>query len=161
MKKFNDKTTVDRLFNGLLGEQGMWYLCKVSLCLFLLLFLSGTAVCAQSNDSIPIVFEKVPVDDEFDEIGKPKRDLELEAILPTAMYDVLNESLLLISPYVTFESVTYYVMDANGIIIATDEIDLPKNVEQTIDISLLPAGVYRILLEICGECFIGEFIKND
>ena len=159
MKKFNDKTTVDRLFNGLLGEQGMWYLCKVLLCLFL--FLSGTAVCAQSNDSIPIVFEKVPVDDEFDEIGKPKRDLELEAILPTAMYDVLNESLLLISPYVTFESVTYYVMDANGIIIATDEIDLPKNVEQTIDIPLQPAGVYRILLEICGECFIGEFIKND
>ena len=38
---------------------------------------------------------------------------------------------------------------------------LPKNVEQTIDISLQPAGVYRILLEICGECFIGEFIKND
>ena len=111
MKKFNDKTTIDRLFNGLLGEQGMWYLCKVSLCLFLLLFLSGTAVCAQSNDSIPIVFEKVPVDDEFDEIGQPKRDLELEAILPTAMYDVSNESLLLISPYVTFESVTYYVID--------------------------------------------------
>ena len=161
MKKFNDKTTVDRLFNGLLGEQGMWYLCKVSLCLFLLLFLSGTAVCAQSNDSIPIVFEKVPVDDEFDEIGQPERDLELEAILPTAMYDVSNESLLLISPHVTFESVTYYIMDANGIIIATDEIILPKNVEQTIDISLQPAGVYRILLEICGECFIGEFIKND
>lgn len=161
MKKFNDKTTVDRFFNGLLGEQRVWSLCKVSLCLFLLLFLSGTAVCAQSNDSIPIVFEKVPVDDEFDEIGQPERDLELEAILPTAMYDVSNESLLLISPYVTFESVTYYIMDANGIIIATDEIDLPKNVEQTIDISLQPAGVYRILLEICGECFIGEFIKND
>ena len=159
MKKNNDKTTVDRLFNGLFGEQGMWYLCKVLLCLFL--FLSGTAVCAQSNDSIPIVFEKVPVDDEFDEIVQPERDLELEAILPTAMYDVSNESLLLISPYVTFESVTYYIMDANGIIIATDEIDLPKNVEQTIDISLQPAGVYRILLEICGECFIGEFIKND
>ena len=159
MKKFNDKTTVDRLFNGLLGEQGMWSLCKVLLCLFL--FLSGTAVCAQSNDSIPIVFEKVPVDDKINNDELPKRDLELEAILPTAMYDVSNESLLLISPYVTFESVTYYIMDANGIIIATDEIDLPKNVEQTIDISLQPAGVYRILLEICGECFIGEFIKND
>ena len=159
MKKNNDKTTVDRLFNGLLGEQGMWYLCKVLLCLFL--FLSGTAVCAQSNDSIPIVFEKVPVDDKIKNDEVPERDLELEAILPTAMYDVSNESLLLISPYVTFESVTYYIMDANGIIVATDEIDLPKNVEQTIDISLQPAGVYRILLEICGECFIGEFIKND
>ena len=159
MKKFNDETNVDRLFNGLLGEQGMWYLCKVLLCLFL--FLSVTAVCAQSNDSIPIVFEKVPVDDKINNDELPKRDLELEAILPTAMYDVSNESLLLISPYVTFESVTYYIMDANGIIVATDEIDLPKNVEQTIDISLQPAGVYRILLEICGECFIGEFIKND
>ena len=161
MKKINDKTTVDRLFNGLLGEQGMWYLCKVSLCLFLLLFLSGTAVCAQSNDTIPIVLEKVPLDDKYGDIFLPKRDLELEAILPTAMYDVSNESLNIISPHVTFESVIYYIMDENGIIIATDEIDLPKNVEQTIDISLQPAGVYRILLEICGECFIGEFIKND
>ena len=86
MKKFNDKTTVDRLFNGLLREQGMWYLCKVLLCLFL--FLSGTAVCAQSNDSILIVFEKVPVDDKIKNDELPKRDLELEAILPTAMYDV-------------------------------------------------------------------------
>ena len=127
MKKINDKTNVDRLFNGLLREQGMWYLCKVLLCLFM--FLSGTAVCAQSNDSIPIVFEKVPVDDKIKNDELPERDLELEAILPTAMYDVSNESLLLISPYVTFESVIYYIMDANGIIIATDEIDLPKNVE--------------------------------
>ena len=157
MKKNNDETNVEWLFNGLLGEQGMWYLCKVSLCLFLLLFLSGTAVCAQSNDSIPIVFEKVPVDDEFDEIGQPKRDLELEAILPTAMYDVSNESLLLISPYVTFESVTYYVMDANGIIVATDEIDLPKNVEVILPLLQLSRGSYRIILGIDGVYYVGEF----
>lgn len=159
MKKNNDETNVEWLFNGLLGEQGMWYLCKVSLCLFLLLFLSGTAVCAQSNDSIPIVFEKVPVDDEFDEIGQPKRDLELEAILPTAMYDVSNESLLLISPYVTFESVTYYVMDANGIIVATDEIDLPKNVEVILPLLQLSRGSYRIILGIDGVYYVGEFQK--
>ena len=152
MKKINDKTTVDRLFNGLLGEQGMWYLCKVLLCLFL--FLSGTAVCAQSNEgNVEIPLEKIG-DDLISNDEDYKRDLELEAISPTAMYDVSNESLLLISPYVTFESVTYYIMDANGIIIATDEIDLPKNVGQTIDISLQPAGVYRILLEICGECLL-------
>ena len=157
MKKFNDKTTVDRLFNGLLGEQGMWSLCKVLLCLFL--FLSGTAVCAQSNDSIPIVFEKVPVDDEFDDIGQPKRDLELEAILPTAMYDVSNESLLLISPYVTFESVTYYIMDENGIIIATDEIDLPKNIEVILPLLQLSRGSYRIILGIDGVYFQGKFVK--
>ena len=157
MKKFNDETNVDRLFNGLLGEQRMWSLCKVLLCLFL--FLSGTAVCAQSNDSIPIVFEKVPVDDEFDDIGQPKRDLELEAILPTAMYDVSNESLLLISPYVTFESVTYYIMDENGIIIATDEIDLPKNIEVILPLLQLSRGSYRIILGIDGVYFQGKFVK--
>ena len=158
MKKINDKTTVDRLFNGLFGEQGMWYLCKVLLCLFL--FLSGTAVCAQSNDSIPIVFEKVPVDDEYiTKDGHPERDLELEAILPTAMYDVSNENLLLISPHVTFESVTYYIMDENGIIIATDEIDLPKNVEVILPLLQLPRGSYRIILGIGGVYYVGEFQK--
>lgn len=157
MKKFNDKTTVDRLFNGLLGEQGMWYLCKVLLCLFL--FLSGTAVCAQSNDSIPIVFEKVPVDDEFDEIGQPERDLELEAILPTAMYDVSNESLNIISPHVTFESVTYYIMDENGVIVEADEIILPKNVEVTLPIAQLLPNSYVILLEIDDVYFQGRFVK--
>ena len=155
MKKFNDKTTVDRLFNGLLGEQGMWSLCKVLLCLFL--FLSGTAVCAQSNDTIPIVLEKVPLDDKYGDIFLPKRDLELEAILPTAMYDVSNESLNIISPYVTFESVIYYIMDANGIIIATDEIDLPKNVEVILPLLQLSRGSYRIILGIDGVYYVGEF----
>ncbi len=121
--------------------------------------LSGTAVCAQSNDSIPIVFEKVPVDDEFDEIGQPKRDLELEAILPTAMYDVSNESLNIISPHVTFESVIYYIMDENGIIIATDEIDLPKNVEVILPLLQLSRGSYRIILGIDGVYYVGEFQK--
>lgn len=107
MKKNNDKTTVDRLFNGLLGEQRMWSLCKASLCLFLLLFLSGTAVCAQSNEgNVEIPLEKIG-DDLISNDEDYKRDLELEAILPTVMYDVSNESLLLISPYVTFESVIY------------------------------------------------------
>lgn len=157
MKKFNDETNVDRLFNGLLGEQGMWSLCKVLLCLFL--FLSGTAVCAQSNDTIPIVLEKVPLDDKYGDIFLPKRDLELEAILPTAMYDVSNESLNIISPHVTFESVIYYIMDANGIIIATDEIDLPKNVEVILPLLQLSRGSYRIILGIDGVYYVGEFQK--
>ena len=157
MKKFNDETNVDRLFNGLLGEQGMWYLCKVLLCLFL--FLSGTAVCAQSNDTIPIVLEKVPLDDKYGDIFLPERDLELEAILPTAMYDVSNESLNIISPHVTFESVIYYIMDANGIIIATDEIDLPKNVEVILPLLQLSRGSYRIILGIDGVYYVGEFQK--
>ena len=157
MKKFNDETNVDRLFNGLLREQGMWYLCKVLLCLFL--FLSGTAVCAQSNEgNVEIPLEKIgdyliSNDEDY------KRDLELEAILPTAMYDVSNESLLLISPYVTFESVIYYIMDANGIIIATDEIDLPKNVEVILPLLQLSRGSYRIILGIDGLYYVGEFQK--
>ena len=155
MKKFNDKTTVDRLFNGLLGEQGMWYLCKVLLCLFL--FLSGTAVCAQSNDSIPIVFEKVPVDDKIKNDELPERDLELEAILPTAMYDVSNESLLLISPYVTFESVTYYIMDEANLVSQQSEIALPKGVEIEISLVSLLSGTYRIVLDFEGNFFYGYF----
>ena len=157
MKKFNDETNVDRLFNGLLREQGMWYLCKVLLCLFM--FLSGTAVCAQSNDSIPIVFEKVPVDDKIKNDELPERDLELEAILPTAMYDVSNENLLLFSQHVTFESVTYYIMDENGVIVETDEIILPKNVEVTLPIAQLFPGSYIILLEIDDVYFQGRFVK--
>ena len=157
MKKFNDKTTVDRLFNGLLGEQGMWYLCKVLLCLFL--FLSGTAVCAQSNEgNVEIPLEKIG-DDLISNDEDYKRDLELEAILPTAMYDVSNESLNIISPHVTFESVIYYIMDANGIIVATDEIDLPKNVEVILPLLQLSRGSYRIILGIDGVYYVGEFQK--
>lgn len=155
MKKINDETNVDRLFNGLLGEQRMWYLCKVLLCLFL--FLSGTAVCAQSNEgNVEIPLEKIG-DDLISNDEDYKRDLELEAILPTAMYDVSNESLLLISPYVTFESVTYYIMDANGIIVATDEIDLPKNEEVILPLLQLSRGSYRIILGIGGVYYVGEF----
>ena len=155
MKKFNDETNVDRLFNGLLGEQGMWYLCKVLLCLFL--FLSGTAVCAQSNEgNVEIPLEKIG-DDLISNDEDYKRDLELEAILPTAMYDVSNESLNIISPHVTFESVTYYIMDANGIIVATDEIDLPKNVEVILPLLQLSSGSYRIILGIDGVYYVGEF----
>ena len=157
MERINDKTTGTGMLNGHLGVVSTTFVYKVLLCLFL--FLSGTAVCAQSNDSIPIVFEKVPVDDEFDEIGQPERDLELEAILPTAMYDVSNESLNIISPHVTFESVTYYIMDENGVIVEADEIILPKNVEVTLPIAQLLPNSYVILLEIDDVYFQGRFVK--
>jgi len=125
------------------------------LCLFL--FLSGTAVCAQSNEgNVEIPLEKIG-DDLISNDEDYKRDLELEAILPTAMYDVSNESLNIISPHVTFESVTYYIMDANGIIVATDEIDLPKNVEVILPLLQLSRGSYRIILGIDGVYYVGEF----
>ena len=159
MKKMKNKTISTRVFNELLGERRVNFLYGTLLCLLLL--VPANSVCAQSNDSIPIVFEKVPVDDEFDEIGQPERDLELEAILPTAMYDVSNENLLLFSQHVTFDSVTYYIMDESGVIVETDEIILPKNVEVTLPIAQLFPGSYIILLEIDGEYFIGEFIKTQ
>ena len=155
MEKMKNKTISTRVFNELLGERRVNFLYGTLLCLLLL--VPANSLRAQSNDSIPIVFEKVPVDDEFDEIGQPERDLELEAILPTAMYDVSNESLNIISPHVTFESVTYYIMDENGVIVEADEIILPKNVEVTLPIAQLFPGSYIILLEIDGVCVVGKF----
>lgn len=157
MEKVINKSAATRMFNGLLREQRVKFLYRALLCLLLL--VPGTALCSQSNDSIQIVFEKAPVDDEFDEIELPKRDLELEAILPAAMYDVSNENLSLISQYVTFESVAYYIIDENDIIVVTDEIDLPKNEEVMLPLLQLSPGSYRIILEIDGVCFVGEFQK--
>ena len=156
MKKMKNKTISTRVFNELLGERRVNFLYGTLLCLLLL--VPANSLRAQSNYSIPIVFEKVPVDDEYiNKEGLPERDLELEAILPTAMYDVSNENLLLFSQHVTFESVTYYIMDENGVIVETDEIILPKNVEVTLPIAQLSPGSYIILLEIDGVCVVGEF----
>ncbi|MBQ8737033.1 MAG: hypothetical protein IJY78_04305 [Bacteroidaceae bacterium] len=119
-------------------------------------------MCVSSIEAQVIDLSEKQNDDQT--IGKEeeeKRETHLNDVLPEVVLYTSNGTIGINSPYVTFESVIYYIMDANGIIVATDEIILPKNVEQTIDISLLPAGVYRILLEICGKCFIGEFIKND
>ena len=155
MEKMKNKTISTRVFNELLGERRVNFLYGTLLCLLLL--VPANSLRAQSNDSIPIVFEKVPVDDKIKNDELPERDLELEAILPTAMYDVSNENLLLFSQHVTFESVTYYIMDENGVIVETDDIFLPKNVEVTLPIAQLFPGSYIILLEIDGEYFIGEF----
>lgn len=158
MDKMNEKTICVRLFNGVFKEQSAKFVYRILLCSFL--FLSGTiTVCAQSNDTFQIVLEKVPVDDELDNKGLPKRDLELEAILPIVMYDALNDNLVFISQYVTFESVTYYIMDDNGIIVETDEIVLPKNIEVISHLLQLSPGSYIIVLEIDGVYFQGMFVK--
>lgn len=158
MDKMNEKTICVRLFNGVFKKQSAKFVYRILLCSFL--FLSGTiTVCAQSNDTFQIVLEKVPVDDELDNKGLPKRDLELEAILPIVMYDALNDNLVFISQYVTFESVTYYIMDDNGIIVETDEIILPKNIEVISHLLQLSPGSYIIVLEIDGVYFQGMFVK--
>lgn len=117
-------------------------------------------IYAQSDQEEKIIL-KEDSDIIINDNEEVRRDMLLYDILPEVVLYTSNGTIGINSPHVTFESVTYYIMDENGIIVATDEIILPKNVEQSIDISLLPAGVYRILLEICGECFIGEFIKID
>ena len=160
MEKMKNKTISTRVFNELLGERRVNFLYGTLLCLLLL--VPANTVCAQSNeDKVEISFVIINPDDKINNEGLPKRDLELEAILPTAMYDVSNENLLLFSQYVTFESVTYYIMDESGVIVETDEIILPKNVEVTLPIAQLFPGSYIILLEIDGEYFIGEFIKTQ
>lgn len=158
MEKMNDKTTRTRMFNELLREQRVNFLYRTLLCLLLL--VPANSVCAQSNDDkveIPLVATNP--DGKINDEELPKRDSELEAILPAAMYDVSNDNLVFISRYVTFESVTYYIMNANSIVIETDEIVLPKNVEITLPIAQLPSGSYRILFEIDGVYFQGRFVK--
>ena len=84
MKKMKNKTISTRVFNELLGERRVNFLYGTLLCLLLL--VPANSLRAQSNDSILIVFEKVPVGDEYignDEL--PERDLELDEILPVTM----------------------------------------------------------------------------
>lgn len=156
MEKMKNKRTGTRLFNGLLGERRVNFLYGTLLCLLLL--VPANSLRAQSNDSILIVFEKVPVDDEcINKEGLPERDLELEAILPTAMYDVSNENLLLFSQHVTFDSVTYYIMDEANLVSQQSEIALPKGVEIEISLVSLLSGTYRIVLDFEGNFFYGYF----
>ena len=158
MKKMKNKTISTRVFNELLGERRVNFLYGTLLCLLLL--VPANSVCAQSNDDkVKISFVIINPDDKINNEGLPERDLELEAILPTAMYDVSNENLLLFSPHVTFESVTYHIMDENGVIVEADEIILPKNVEVTLPIAQLFPGSYIILLEIDDVYFQGTFVK--
>lgn len=155
MEKMKNKTISTRVFNELLGERRVNFLYGTLLCLLLL--VPANSVCAQSNDTIPIVLEKVPLDDKYGDIFLPERDLELEAILPTAMYDVSNENLLLFSQHVTFESVTYYIMDEANLVSQQSEIALPKGVEIEISLVSLLSGTYRIVLDFEGNFFYGYF----
>lgn len=153
----NDKTTDTKMFNEVLKKQRVSFYWAL-LCLLLL--VPSTPVSAQSNDGkIEIPLEKVGDDLISNKEGLPKRDLELEAILPIAMYNASNDNLAFISHHVTFESVTYYIMDASGIIIETDEIILPKNVEITLPLVQLFPGSYIVLLEFDGMYFQGKFVK--
>lgn len=158
MEKMNEKTTCARLFNGLFREQSAKFVYRILLCFILL--IPASSVCAQSNeDKVEIQLKKGGDDFISNNEGVSERDFELEAILPIAMYDTLNDNLVFISQYVTFESVTYYIMDDNGIIVETDEIILPKNIEVISHLLQLSPGSYIIVLEIDGVYFQGMFVK--
>ena len=116
-------------------------------------------MCVSSIEAQVIDLSEKQNDDQT--IGKEeeeKRETHLNDVLPEVVLYTSNGTIGINSPHVTFESVIYYIMDANGIIVETDEIILPKNVEQTIDISSLPNGTYFIILNIDERYFIGELL---
>ena len=116
-------------------------------------------MCVSSIEAQVIDLSEKQNDDQT--IGKEeeeKRETHINDVLPEVVLYTSNGTIGINSPHVTFESVIYYIMDANGIIVETDEIILPKNVEQTIDISSLPNGTYFIILNIDERYFIGELL---
>lgn len=117
-------------------------------------------MCVSSIEAQVIDLSEKQNDDQT--IGKEeeeKRETHLNDVLPEVVLYTSNGTIGINSPHVTFESVTYYIMDANGIIIATDEIDLPKNVEVILPLLQLSRGSYRIILGIDGVYYVGEFQK--
>ena len=118
-------------------------------------------MCVSSIEAQVIDLSEKQINDD-QTIGKEeeeKRETHLNDILPEVVLYTSNGTIGINSPHVTFESVTYYIMDENGIIIATDEIDLPKNVEVILPLLQLSRGSYRIILGIDGVYYVGEFQK--
>ena len=113
-------------------------------------------IYAQSDQEEKIIL-KEDSDIIINDNEEVRRDMLLYDILPEVVLYTSNGTIGINSPHVTFESVTYYIMDENGVIVETDDIFLPKNVEVTLPIVQLLSGSYIILLEIDGEYFIGEF----
>ena len=129
---------------------------KASLC-FSLLLLSG-AVYAQSDDTKQVVLEKKMKGNDFiDKKGKAERNLDIYPILPTVLYNATNSYILITSHYVTFESVTYYIVDELGFVQQQGEMTLQKGDEIGLHLSQLSIGSYKIALDFCGDCFQGEF----
>ena len=128
---------------------------KVFLCLFLL--SSSSFLYAQSDETKQVVLEKLEGDGDIDRIGMPERDLDIYSILPTVFYNAADTRLTVTSPYVTFESVTYYIVDGFGSVLQQSEIVLPKGIDAELWLPLLPVGTYKIVFDFGGSCFQGEF----
>lgn len=128
---------------------------KVFLCLFLL--SSSSFLYAQSDETKQVVLEKLEGDGDIDRIGIPERDLDIYSILPTVFYNAADARFTVTSPYVTFESVTYYIVDESGSVQQQSEIALPKGCDVELWLPLLPVGIYKIVFDFGGNCFQGEF----
>ena len=128
---------------------------KVFLCLFLL--SSSSFLYAQSDETKQVVLEKLEGDGDIDRIGIPERDLDIYSILPTVFYNAADARFTVTSPYVTFETVTYYIVDESGSVQQQSEIALPKGCDVELWLPLLPVGSYKIVFDFGGSCFQGEF----
>ncbi|MBO7193817.1 MAG: hypothetical protein J6V47_05975 [Bacteroidaceae bacterium] len=134
---------------------------KVFLCLFLL--SSSSFLYAQSDETKQVVLEKlegdgdIDIDIDIDRIGIPERDLDIYSILPTVFYNAADARFTVTSPYVTFETVTYYIVDESGSVQQQSEIALPKGCDVELWLPLLPVGSYKIVFDFGGSCFQGEF----
>ena len=121
----------------------------------ILLFCVSTLSYAQSNKDKEIPLQNPGNELTIDE--KPKRDLELQSLLPVAMYNTFNKCIFIESQHIAFESVTYYITDEYGAVFKSCEISLPRNVVQSIPLPHLPSKTYSLVLEIDGMYFKGYF----
>ena len=132
------------------------FLSKAFLC-FSLLLLSNVAY-AQSDDSKQVILEKVESEnDDIDRSALPNSDLDVISILPTVLYNATNNEMTITSPYLTFESVAYYIVDELGFVQQQGEMTLRKDDEAELHLPQLSVGTYKIVLDFSGECFQGEF----
>ena len=136
-------------------EQSVGLFYRTVFCL--VFFFSSDFVFAQSDETRQVVLERIEEDGDIDRIGIPERDLDIYSILPTVFYNAADARFTVTSPYVTFESVAYYIVDESGSVQQQSEIALLKGCDVELWLPQLPVGSYKIVFDFGGSCFQGEF----
>ncbi len=114
-------------------------------------------VFSQSNNkSIPITLEEIEDNESSENLNK-KRDIDLFSVLPIIEYDAANKNLHIISPFITFKDITYFITNEDSIILHTNELTLTKNNKLTIPLTLSLSGLYTIVINIEDKYFQGVF----
>lgn len=113
-------------------------------------------IYAQSDQEEKIIL-KEDSDIIINDNEEVRRDMLLYDILPEVVLYTSNGTIGINSPHVTFESVTYYIMDEANLVSQQSEIALPKGVEIEISLVSLLSGTYRIVLDFEGNFFYGYF----